>query len=72
MSFRKRQRVIRLCTDATGRYVSSHVWTVVRVSRRDGVITIGDAHGISYYTYDLDGKQRETGAFKSEILELRD
>ena len=72
MAFRKGQRVVRLCTDKSGRYVASHVWTIARVSRRDGVIVIADAHGTSHWTYDLDGKQREKGAFKSEILELRD
>ena len=72
MKFRKGQKIVRLCTDASGRYVSSHVWMIVRVSRRDGVVLIGDAHGISHFTYDLDGKQREKGSFRSEILELRD
>jgi hypothetical protein len=73
MPLRKGQRVVRLCIDKSGRYVSSHVWTVVRVSRRDGgVVVIGDAHGVSHWTYDLAGKQREDGAFSSEIVELRD
>ena len=72
MKFRKGQRIVRLCTDDSGRYVSSHVWTVVRVSRRDGVVVIGDAHGISHWSYDLAGKQREKGSFQSEIVELRD
>lgn len=72
MAFRKGQRIVRLCSDATGRYVSSRVWTVARVSRRDGVIVIGDEHGLSHWTYDLAGKQREKGSFKSEIIELRD
>lgn len=72
MAFRKGQRVVRLCRDKSGRYVASHVWMVVRVSRRDGVIVIGDAHGVSHWTYDLAGKQREKNAFTSEIVELRD
>ena len=71
MKFRKGQRVVRLCSDATGRYVASRPWTIVRVSRRDGVIVIGDEHGLSHWTYDLDGKQREKGSFTSEIIELR-
>ena len=58
MAFRKGQRVVRLCRDRSGRYVSSHVWIVARVSRRDGVILIADQHGVSHWTYDLDGKQR--------------
>lgn len=72
MRYRKGQRVVRLCSDKSGRYVASHVWKVVRVSRRDGVIVIGDAHGESRWTYDLAGRQREKGAFSSEIIELRD
>lgn len=72
MAFRKGQRVVRLCSDGSGRYVASHVWTVVRVSRRDGIIVIGDAHGVSHWTYDLDGKQREKNPFVSELVELRD
>ena len=72
MGFRKGDRVVRLCSDKTGRFIASHVWTVVRVSRRDGVIVIGDAHGVSHWTYDLAGKQREKGPFSSEIVEFRD
>ncbi len=72
MAFRKGQRVVRLCSDKSGRYVASHVWTVLRVSRRDGVIVIGDAHGVSHWTYDLAGTQREKNVFVSEIVELRD
>ena len=72
MPFRKGQRVVRLCTDESGRYVTSNVWVVVRVSRRDGCILIGDAHGVSHWTYDLTGKQREKNTFSSEIIELRD
>ena len=73
MAFRKGQRVVRLCRDGSGRYVASHVWIVARVSRRDGVILIGDAHGVSHWTYDLAGRQREKKvAFSSEIVELRD
>jgi hypothetical protein len=69
---RRGQRVVRLCTDRTGRYVSSHVWTIVRVSRRDKLIIIADKHGPSRWTYDLEGHQREGGAFVSELVELRD
>ncbi len=72
MPFRKGQRVVRLCVDRTGRYVSSHVWTIARVNRRQGIIAIADVHGPSHFTYDLDGKQREPGAFRSELVELRD
>jgi hypothetical protein len=72
MAFRKGQRVVRLCSDKSGRYVASHVWIVLRVSRRDGVIVIGDQNGISHWTYDLAGRQREKHAFSSEIVELRD
>jgi hypothetical protein len=72
MPFRKGQRVVRLCTDESGRYVTSKVWVVIRVSRRDGFILIGDAHGVSHWTYDLAGKQREKNKFSSEIIELRD
>lgn len=57
-------------SDKSGRYVASHVWTVVRVSRRDGVIVIGDAHGLSHWTYDLAGRQREKNPFTS-TLDLR-
>jgi hypothetical protein len=61
---------VRLCVDRTGRYVSSHVWTIARVSR--GIITVADVHGTSHFTYDLEGKQREPGVFRSELVELRD
>jgi hypothetical protein len=71
-SFRKGDRVVRLCSDKSGRYVASHVWTVVRVDRKSGVITVGDERGVSHWTYDLDGKQREPGSFRSELVELRD
>ena len=71
-SFRKGQRVVRLCTDRSGRYVSSHVWTVARVSRRDNLIVIADKHGPSRWTYDLEGRQREGGTFVSQLVELRD
>jgi hypothetical protein len=69
---RKGQRVVRLCSDRTGRYVSSHVWTIARVSRRDNIIIIADKHGPSRWTYDLEGHQREGGAFVSELVELRE
>jgi hypothetical protein len=69
---RKGQRVVRLCTDRTGQYVSSHVWTIVRVSRRENLILIADKHGPSRWTYDLEGHQREGGSFVSQLLELRD
>jgi hypothetical protein len=72
MAFRKGQRVVRLCSDKTGRYVASHVWIVSRVNRRDGVIVIRDGHGESHWTYDLAGKQREKNSFVSELVELRD
>ncbi len=72
MAFRKGQRVVRLCSDKTGRYVASHVWVVARVNRRDGVIVISDDHGESSWTYDLAGKQREKNSFVSELVELRD
>jgi len=73
MPFRKGQRVVRLCSDDSGRYVASHVWTVLRVSRRDGVVLIADEHGVSHWTYDLRGKQREqSSSFSSEIVALRD
>jgi hypothetical protein len=70
LAFRKGQRVVRLCVDRSGRYVSSHVWTIARVQK--GVIRIADAHGPSHFTYDLEGKQREPGAFRSELVHLRD
>jgi hypothetical protein len=70
--FKKGLRVVRLCTDRTGRYVSSHVWTILRVSRRDDLITIADQYGVSRWTYDLKGRQREKSAFDSQLLELRD
>jgi hypothetical protein len=70
--FRKGQKIVRLCSDASGRYMSSHVWTIEKVSRRDGVITIADQHGVSHWTYDLDGRQRERGPFTSELVEVRD
>ena len=69
---RKGQRVVRLCTDRTGRYVSSHVWIVVRVSRRDNLLLIADKHGPSRWTYDLEGRHREGGGFVSQLVELRD
>jgi hypothetical protein len=72
LAFRKGQRVVRLCVDRTGRYVSSHVWTIALVSRRDRVILVADAHGRSHFTYDLEGKQREPGSFRSELVLLRD
>jgi hypothetical protein len=72
MAFRKGQRVVRLCSDDSGRYVASHVWTVLRVSRRDGVVLIADEHGVSHWTYDLRGRQREKSSFSSEIVLLRD
>jgi hypothetical protein len=72
MAFRKGQRVVRLCVDKTGRYVASHVWTVVRVSRRDEVIIVGDSRGESHWTYDLAGRQREKSSFVSELVEVRD
>jgi hypothetical protein len=72
MAFRKGQRVVRLCTDASGRYVASHVWTIEKVARKNGVITIADEHGVSRWTYDLDGLQRESGSFRSELIEFRD
>ena len=52
--------------------MASNVWTIQKVARATGVITIEDAHGVSRFTYDLEGKQREPGAFRSEIVEFRD
>jgi hypothetical protein len=52
--------------------VASHVWTIEKVARKDGVITIADEHGVSRWTYDLDGQQRESGSFRSELIEFRD
>ena len=71
--FRRGQRVVRLCSDASGRYVSSHVWLIASVSRKEGgVIELADAHGTSHWTYDLAGRQREPGSFRSEIVLIRD
>ena len=72
MAFHKGLRVVRLCSDRSGRYVASNVWTIQKVARATGVITIEDDHGVSRFTYDLEGKQREPGAFRSEIVEFRD
>jgi hypothetical protein len=42
------------------------------VSRRDKLIIIADKHGPSRWTYDLEGHQRESGPFVSQLVELRD
>lgn len=71
--FKRGDRVMRLCVDKAGRFVSSHVWTVASVSRARNLIVIADRHGASHWTYDLDGVQREANAsFRSELVLLRD